>query len=261
MNKYISPVYIKLSEYIFLCRKKNVDVNIALVLLDKIEQFPIINIEEVALQAHTSPSSITKFCKKLGYNRFSDLKKDHLPFTELTIKSPLPARIQEMNVLDIIYRHLPLDTCYLIAKLALQAKRMVLICNDYSFNNANILREGLSGRHRTVWLINRNSSHDLLEKFIHRSDMVLVICLTGAWYYEHQPLFLSPKSKTKVLITATDISGRPEGALTTVLNLSTIPHFFSSNYYSNKILNSTFFQIVQYSYQLLQNQEDGERLH
>ena len=66
MNYYHSPLYIKLSEYLFCCRKASVYVNIALVMLKKIREFPTIYIEEIALLANTTPASVTRFCKVLG---------------------------------------------------------------------------------------------------------------------------------------------------------------------------------------------------
>ena len=54
MNYYHSPVYIKLSEYLFCCRKSSVYVNIALVMLQKITEFPAVYIEEIALLANTT---------------------------------------------------------------------------------------------------------------------------------------------------------------------------------------------------------------
>ncbi|MBS5370500.1 MAG: MurR/RpiR family transcriptional regulator, partial [Coprobacillus cateniformis] len=45
-------------------------------MLDRLYEFPDITIEEIAYLANTTPSSVTKFCKRIGYNGFTNIKSD-----------------------------------------------------------------------------------------------------------------------------------------------------------------------------------------
>lgn len=248
MSKYASPVYIKLSEYIFYCRKKSVNVNIALVLLDKVQEFPNIYIEEIAFLANTTPSSVTKFCKELGYERFLDLKQDILPFYPLQtemISDGLSAIEREKNRLNDIYQHIPYDKCLSIAHGILGAKRLLIICNDYSFNTSNMLRESLSSRDRMVYQLHRGSDIHLLEKFLTLTDMVLLINLTGEWLVKHPQLHPLLTEKNAVYFTANPDRGKMAELFNIVIDFSETPHFFSSNYYSNQVMTSTTYQIIQ----------------
>ena len=65
----------KLCEHMFRLKKRDADYAIACVLLDKLEVFPDVTIDEVAFLAHTSASSVTKFCKKLGYSGFAEISQ------------------------------------------------------------------------------------------------------------------------------------------------------------------------------------------
>lgn len=63
LNPMFSPLYVKASEYLFYASKATVFTQIA---VDKTEEFPNVNIGELALYADTTPSSVTKFCRIIG---------------------------------------------------------------------------------------------------------------------------------------------------------------------------------------------------
>lgn len=74
--KTISQVYIRLNEHLFKCKKYDLNFLITKVLIERIDEFPNIYIEEIAYAAQTTPASITKFCKKLGYTSFKEMRCD-----------------------------------------------------------------------------------------------------------------------------------------------------------------------------------------
>lgn len=241
MNYYHSPVYIRLSEYLFDCRKKSVYVNIALVLLRKINQFPAINIEEIALLAHTTPASVTRFCKVLGYPRFLALKEDLSPFfseTLPTVVTPSDPWQQEIDMLQRIHQHIPLAACQQIATVLDHSRELLILGNDYGFTAANLLREALTDDHRKVYCLHRQSDTHLLSSFLRQCDTVLLIDLTGGWRQQHAALFASLHHCHRICFTACPATG-----FDYVIDFSTLPGFFRSNYFSSRALISTVFRI------------------
>lgn len=76
LNKVSSKVFIRLSENLFRCKKHDLNFQITKTLIEHIDEFPDIYIEEIAYAAQTTPASITKFCKKLGYASFKEMRYD-----------------------------------------------------------------------------------------------------------------------------------------------------------------------------------------
>ena len=71
-----SGLQVILSEYLFNIKKFDTNFIIAKVMLDRLSEFPDISIEKIAYLANTTPATVTKFCKKLGYDGFLGIKQD-----------------------------------------------------------------------------------------------------------------------------------------------------------------------------------------
>lgn len=242
MNHYSSPVYTRLSEYLFNCRKNSVNVRIALVLLRKIDQFPAINIEEVALQAHTTPPSVTRFCKQLGYPRFLALKQDLQPYPGAwrspSTSYPQPG-LQEIDWQQVIHRHLSQATCRQIASALFSSRELLLLGNDNSFTCSSLLREVLTCDQRKVYQLHRQSDSQLLAPFIRQCDTVLLTDLTGDWLRCHPELVLALSRSTTICFTAC-----PSTSFDYTLDFSSIPGFFRSQYFSSQMLVSTVCHLL-----------------
>lgn len=248
MNYYHSPVYIKLSEYLFCCRKSSVYVNIALVMLQKITEFPAVYIEEIALLAHTTPASVTRFCKVLGYPRFQMLKEDLQPFfIPPSVPSDGDPQQLEARMLQKIHRHIPQQRCRQVADLLNNSRHLLILSTDYSFMPSNLLREALADENRLVYQLHRQSNDHLLSKFLAVCDTVMLIDLTGEWLRVHPQLFPRLAAKNAVCFTASGRLPVPETLFKVTLDLSAIPDFFSSNYFSCLALTSTVFHIIRYT--------------
>lgn len=101
MNKPVaSKVYIKLTEFLFRCIKADVNFNIAKVLIERIDDFPDIFIEEIAYSANTTPASVTKFCKKLGYPSFKEMRSDLIEYSESWLLDTVSDRSDARKVPD-----------------------------------------------------------------------------------------------------------------------------------------------------------------
>ncbi len=247
MNYYHSPLYIKLSEYLFCCRKASVFVNIALVMLKKIREFPAIYIEEIALLANTTPASVTRFCKVLGYPTFQTLKQDLNPFFKPGAPQAKEPLLSEAAMLQKIHQHLPLALCRQIACALDNSHNLLVLSNDYSFMPSNLLREALANEQRLVFQLHRQSDSHLLAKFIAVSDTVVLIDLTGEWLKGHPELLPALSAKTAVCFTAGQPQGGTEGLFDFLVDLTAIPDFFSSNYFSCLAITSTVFHIIGFT--------------
>jgi|GEM_PF-6099976 len=73
-------IHLRLVECMFDNRKQDVNGSIARVMISKLNRIHDITLDEIAYLAHSSPASVTKFCKKLGYASFKDLKADYQQF-------------------------------------------------------------------------------------------------------------------------------------------------------------------------------------
>lgn len=232
MNHYHSPVYTKLSEYLFNCRKNSVNVRIALVLLRKIKQFPAINIEEVAMQAHTTPPSVTRFCQRLGYSRFLALKEDLQPYPG----GPLPTSLADQHRFCCPPVHID---CLPVAQALTNSRELLLLGNDYSFTSSSLLREALTNDHRKVYQLHRQSDSQLLAAFIQRCDTVVLTDLTGSWRRKHPELGVPLSRCTTICLTTC-----PSAEFDYNLDLSITPGFFRSHYYSSQIIVSTVCHLI-----------------
>ncbi|MHB7159574.1 transcriptional regulator, RpiR family protein, partial [Klebsiella pneumoniae] len=100
---FYSPLYVRVSEYLFYAGKRNVFTPIEIAGIAKIEEFPYVKIEELASYCNTTPSSITKFVRELGYGSFQELKNDIAPYrlTHQGIKG-----MTEKEVIEEIYKYI-----------------------------------------------------------------------------------------------------------------------------------------------------------
>jgi len=64
-------------------REKNIYHTIAKTIIEDIKNIPTMNINKLAQDCYTTPSSVTNFCKKLGYSGFIEFKE----YTEEILKS------------------------------------------------------------------------------------------------------------------------------------------------------------------------------
>lgn len=77
MNNYKSmgSVTYRLLEYINTTTKKDVNYEIAIIILKNFKKVSEMNITEVAELCYVSPATISRFCRFIGFNNFSEFKK------------------------------------------------------------------------------------------------------------------------------------------------------------------------------------------
>ncbi|SKA09559.1 transcriptional regulator, RpiR family [Pilibacter termitis] len=241
-----SRVYVKLTEYLFRCLKADVNYSIAKVLIERIEEFPDIYIEEIAFHARTTPASVTKFCKRLGYPSFKDMRTDigeyskiHLldDFQSLTNPDELIEYFLEKDreVEEFILEHLDKTQCERIAQTLSTQKKIAVLGSTYSASNVNLFRELFSQENFIVYEIHRRTEKELLRQILHEVDAVFVISLTGEWVKENLDLLLENKSLSSYILTYQPKQEISE-CFTEVISFQAFDFSMSSSFYSQKII-------------------------
>lgn len=124
-----------------------------------IEEFPYVKIEELASYCNTTPSSITKFVRELGYGSFQELKNDIAPYrlTHQGIKG-----MTEKEVIEEIYKYIPYEECRKMAEVINNSRSVIILSNSFLFNIANIMRESISSSNRKVYLVERSKEKNIV---------------------------------------------------------------------------------------------------
>lgn len=197
----------KLYEQMFRIQKKDADYAIAKVFIDKIDDLLEINIEEIAFLAHTSCAAVTKFCKKLGYQGFSQIKQPtqeadivfgHLQ-TQQNPKSNNPgveSFCRETNRMACYYeKSLNIQDIEAIAKILSSNSKTMILTGLHGFGAANLFAELTMNEDLFVYEINRNSEDEFIESLAAECSLIFLISLSGRWIKERNKLYKKLKSK------------------------------------------------------------------
>ncbi|WYJ79830.1 hypothetical protein DOK79_001383 [Enterococcus sp. DIV1094] len=254
--KTISQVYIRLNEHLFKCKKYDLNFLITKVLIERIDEFPNIYIEEIAYAAQTTPASITKFCKKLGYTSFKEMRcdLDNYFIQEYDLSSKIHEGIlcgidtkselsemvdrflqHEYTVQKNIFEQFDSEQCMRIAEEIKLKKRVAILGNSYSFTVVNLLRELLSQMGYLVFEVNRNAEDQLIKQVLLETDVCFIINLTREWV-EKKSYLLQDTTCKKILLTFSERADQ-NNLFEEVVLFKEISPMLASNYYSQKVLH------------------------
>lgn len=245
-----SRVYVRLTEHLFKCTKVDVDYSITKALIDKIVDFPDIYIEEIAMIANTTPASVTKYCKKIGYQSFKELRTDLETYGSEVILESISKKQEPDEMIDTflemdqiqqkeMFRQFDRQQCQRIAELLAGKKKVAVLGSTSMFSSVNLLRELLSSNGVSVYEINRRASLDILEDILNTVDVIFLISITGEWLLknvEHSELFRRLGQK-KIIITRADLK-EEAGSFDEIVSLRMFDYLLLSNYYSQRVIQS-----------------------
>lgn len=191
MNHKYSPVYFKLSEFLSKCKYHDVNFDIAKTLMDKIDEFPSITIDEIAFLANTTAPTVTKFVKKLGYSSFKTFRYDIEPYS--TAKKEVNKNIQEFIYNDHLmtvefFNQLDLETLSKMLDEIIKCETIIILSSSYSFAFTDQLKSIFEKHQKNTYVLNRNSDIQLFQYLMNSSCAVIVISLSGRWIIEHNSL-------------------------------------------------------------------------
>ncbi|MBP1045605.1 MurR/RpiR family transcriptional regulator [Enterococcus sp. BWM-S5] len=247
MNLQASRVYIRLTEFLFKCVKQDVNYSIAKHLIDHIDDFPDIYIEEIAYLSNTTPASVTKFCKRIGYSSFKEMRTDIGTYTEelfldkISNEADVGAAVaqfidQDQLIQKKIFSLLDQEQCQRIANQIKPMQKIAVLGNTYSFSGVNLFRELLSQQGYTVYEVNRRAASDILTDSFNGVEAVFVISLTADWVEKNQQ-FLRTCNKPLFILTQSE-SLEPNEFFEEIIGFHQYDFLLSSNYYSQKVIHS-----------------------
>ena len=255
-----SRAYLRLSEFFFTCKKRDVNFSIAKTLILKINDFPDIFIEEIAYLAQTTPASVSKFCKKIGYATFSEMKNDILLFQhnqlfadtdQMALAKGLDEAYHyfmecERAIMDRYYDFIDKEQMKRIGKRLHQSQKIAVLSNTYSFYVANTLRDLLRTKGITVFEVNRDADDELIASVVDSADLVIAVSFTEKWLRERESLLarLQKAEKPQILITQSSSRSYAQYFCETI-NFEGFDDFNRiSNYFTHKILQMICILLV-----------------
>ncbi len=242
----------KLSEYLFSLKKLDVNFMIAKIMIDKLNEFPDVTIEEIAYLANTTPSSVTKLCKRIGYNGFSDMRisdKSKNTVFPYRYTGKTYSRLEFMNnymytvnhIYQNIENYLNKKDIIEIAHKVKEGKRITIISTLFGYDSFMLFNEFMIDYNKTVYEINRDCEDYLIEEAYKKSDLVFVISLTGQWMKEKFYKLNTLKEKTVLLTYEYD-----DHTLFKTIKFNRIPDFFSSFVITSHSLQAFFVLLTSY---------------
>lgn len=250
-----SKVYIKLTEFCFRCLKPDVNSSIVKTLLERIGEFPDIYIEEVAYAARTTPASVTKFCKALGYDSFKAMRTDLQNYSDSRFLETageqqnadelLKQFLQkEHEIEQFIFDSFDRGQIERISSRFHPQKRIAIVGNPYSFSTVNFFREVLSQEGYLAFEINRQADETIIRQMTNETDIVFVISLTGEWVQQNKALLKDGTAK-KIMLTQYPFYDH-EGIADEVVSFEKIDFLLHSNYYSQKVIQGWIVLLMIY---------------
>ena len=174
--------------------KNSADYNIALEFLKRMDDIPHSKIEEFAYHANITPSTITKFCKKLGFDGFNEIKEKlaSLEQTESQItyirNNYLPEQyedaflIYDSRLTTLFFDGLKNDSNVdKLLNLIVEGKTICILSPDYSANAVISFAKTCYENNIKCFKISRRADEDLIIELAKSSDLLIVVSSTGKW--------------------------------------------------------------------------------
>lgn len=251
-----SSLQVVLSEYLFNIKKFDTNFFIAKIMLDRLSEFPNISIEKIAYLANTTPATVTKFCKKIGYDGFHDIKRDSyiesysfiwdyiddinkpIDFFQLYTQ-------QIKNIYDNLYEQYNHSQIERIAFQLSCSQKITVLTGNHGFTASNLFSEMLRPFHITNYVVDRHSDISIIQNLIHQSDMIFIISLSGKWMKRNFMKIdtnIIERNKQKIVVLSFDSTISEF----TLVDFSFISKFFDSTFISSNAIQVFFILVVSY---------------
>lgn len=198
---YSGNVYTKITEYMSAIDKGNVDYYIGLAFLSRLQFFPEVYIEEIAMLANTTKSSVTKFCHKCGYDSFSDLRNDMRYYTKHSFLAGLNQQSfrsleeyqnavmrADQELIEAYTKSLDLEKVRKAGIAVSRAKSVLFLAGEYNKNIVSVFGEQLFIHDIILTVISRNNEESEILAAAKNADVIVMSCLSGKWLEERKQL-------------------------------------------------------------------------
>lgn len=195
-----------LLNYLNCCIKQDTNYDIAKCLLVNIRKISKLSLEDCAILCNVSPSTLNRFCRSVGFNNYSTIKrllKNHeLPFNYESFIESYGNRIEYVEKLNqglLQIESIPNDTFMQIAKLMEKAQCIYLLGYGDFHYQAGYFQNVMLYHGKLLEIINQNERLDPPVK-VCEDDLIIITSLSGGYVKNMLPK-LKKMNCHKVLIT------------------------------------------------------------
>ncbi len=258
---YTGNVYTRITEYMSSLDNGSVDYYIGLAFLSRLHYLPEVYIEEIAMLAKTTKSSVTKFCHKVGYDSFSDLRNDMRYYTKHSFIAVLnqfsfgsleeyQRTIMEadQHLVESYISSLDLEKVKRAGRDISRGRSVLFLAGDYNKNIVSVFGEQLFIHDIILTVVNRNNDESEILAASKNADVIMMSCLSGKWLREREQLV---KRFTKPFYVLSLQTMEEENVICPTYSLSGL--VTESFYESQRFLQVIFFLL---NYYILQERKD-----
>jgi Transcriptional regulators len=251
-----SNVRIKLTEYLFNTHKFGTDFFIAKTMLEKAFEFPNVTIDEIAFIANTTAPTVSKFCKKIGYQSFAELINDNTKVEHgsiinvfhagYSVDKSLRTFLNLSNELfNIFFNAFNKEQIERIVKRLGNCRKITIFSGLHGFASAHLFTELMNSFNIPVYELKRDSEISIIKDAIKFSDIVFAISLTGKWATKtfSTNSFEQADLDKIIILNHSDTITLP---VSEIVSFSSIDGFYSTAYISSNSLQAFFILLATY---------------
>lgn len=200
-TKYLAG---KLKEYLFASEKLTADFIIAKTILDNLSNLPHLYLKEIAIEAQVAESTVTKFCRKLGYEGFKELRNDiileeniesvenilfqtiKITDSEILIDTILA---EEKKILLQAFDQFDTEKLALVAATIAAQQQGLILSPIYINESVTFFEEFLHRKQYNFYCLARSSDYAVIEECLKQQTAILIFSITGEWV-QHNAAFI-----------------------------------------------------------------------
>ncbi len=199
-----------LSSIINTEKPENINYVLARYLLDNLYQISSISVQELTEECFTSRSAVRRFCTKLGYDNFSELKKSvtrlvfpsNLKYRDIKDYSNYHSLIKKLihDMMKDIDEQLPIEKINSLCQLIYKDVNVVFLCPNNTSGTIIKFQQELMFASKIINVISASFTTNEVLKSLNEEDIVITISTSGKFAEMSQEFVRSIKGY-KLLIT------------------------------------------------------------
>lgn len=226
MNTYktMGSVTYRLISYINNSNKKDVDYEIAKIILSNFKDISNMNIIEIAELCFVSPATISRFCKHIGFENFQEFKR--MASIKFSISEDYSENLKEnanrnvkesliqytesiKNNIDYIINNIDIDKLDEIVKQIHDSKR-VAIFGAQIFNNIGmILQSKLILNNKFIEAYASYNNQLLCSQSLDDKDLAIIISVEGSFLFKYMDIVNNIReNNVKIVLITQNINSK-----------------------------------------------------
>ena len=220
-TKYLQD---KLQEYLFASQKLTADAVVAKVILDNLAKFPEVYLKQIAQEAQVAESTVTKFCHKIGYRSFKELREDIILNKDIEMidimlehlrKDSIDDAITQMleeeaKMMKYIFSIFDDDLIQTISGILRKAGKGMILAPSYMNESITFFEQIMRRRQIDFYRLARSSESLLIDNYLSGENdrPVLIFSLTSEWVLKNKQTLrlIREKGNPVILFTCADIT-------------------------------------------------------